>query len=113
MTGDNGVRMSQGQRQRIALARSLLRKPDVLILDEATNALDRPTERALRNAVEGGGSARALIVVAHRRETIEMADQVIVLDRGRIVEAGSPAELSRTGGVYAHLYLDTMPTREP
>lgn len=112
MTGDNGVRMSQGQRQRIALARSLLRKPDVLILDEATNALDRPTERALRNAVEGEGSTRALIVIAHRRETIEMADQVIVLDRGQIVEAGSPAELARRGGVYAHLYLDTMPTRE-
>ena len=54
MIGDNGVRLSQGQRQRIALARSLLRKPDVLILDEATNALDRPTERALRTAIEDG-----------------------------------------------------------
>ena len=112
MIGDNGVRMSQGQRQRIALARSLLRKPDVLILDEATNALDRPTERALRDAVEDAGSARAIVVIAHRRETIEKADQVIVLDRGRIVEAGRPAELGRSGGVYAALYLDEMSTRE-
>jgi ATP-binding cassette, subfamily B, bacterial MsbA len=113
MIGENGVRLSQGQRQRIALARALLRKPDVLILDEATNALDRPTERALRAAVEGAGSARAIIVIAHRRETIETADQVIVLDHGRIVEAGSPAELARQGGVYAHLYLDEAPAPPP
>ncbi len=112
MIGENGVRLSQGQRQRIALARSLLRKPDVLILDEATNALDRPTERALRNAVEGAGSARAIIVIAHRRETIEKADQVIVLDQGRIVEAGTPAELGQSGGVYARLYLDEIPMRD-
>jgi ATP-binding cassette, subfamily B, bacterial MsbA len=87
--GENGVRLSQGQRQRVALARSLLRRPDVLILDEATNALDRPTERALRDAIRVGGRDRAVIVIAHRRETIESANHVIVIDEGRIVEAGS------------------------
>jgi subfamily B ATP-binding cassette protein MsbA len=104
--GDSGVRLSQGQRQRVALARSLLRDADVLILDEATNALDRPTERALRDAIDAGRRARAVIVIAHRRETIESADHVVVVDGGRIVEEGTPAELARLGGVYARLYLD-------
>lgn len=108
LIGDYGVGLSQGQRQRIALARSLLRLPDVLILDEATNALDRPTERALRTAIEEAGRARAVIVIAHRRETIENADQVVVLDEGRVVQRGSHAELARADGVYARLYL-----REP
>ena len=106
--GDHGVRLSQGQRQRIALARALLREPDVLILDEATNALDRPTERALRAAIEAGRSTRAVIVIAHRRETIENADRVIVIDDGRVVQDGTPAELAREGGVYARLYLDEI-----
>jgi ATP-binding cassette, subfamily B, bacterial MsbA len=104
--GDDGMRLSQGQRQRIALARSLLRKPDVLILDEATNALDRPTERALRDAVNEARGERAVIVIAHRRETIETADRVIVIGQGRIIESGTPAELARAGGAYARLYLD-------
>jgi ATP-binding cassette, subfamily B, bacterial MsbA len=108
MIGDSGVRLSQGQRQRIALARSLLRKPDVLILDEATNALDRPTERALRTAIEDGRTARAVIVIAHRRETIENADHVIVVDQGRVVQAGTPAQLCRADGVYARLYRDEI-----
>ena len=106
LIGDSGFRLSQGQRQRIALARSLLRRPDVLILDEATNALDAPTERALRAAIEDGRSQRAVIVGAHRRETIESADRVIVLDGGRAVENGTPAELAAAGGVYARLYRD-------
>jgi ATP-binding cassette, subfamily B, bacterial MsbA len=106
--GEHGVRLSQGQRQRIALARSLLRKPDVLILDEATNALDRPTEHALRTAIEEARHARAVIVIAHRRETIENADNIVVLDHGRVVEAGRPAELARRDGVYARLYVDEM-----
>ncbi len=107
--GDHGVRLSQGQRQRIALARAILRQPDVLILDEATNAIDRPTERALRNAIESGRSGRAVIVIAHRRETIETADRVVVIDDGRVVQDDEPAELARAGGVYAQLYLDEIP----
>lgn len=103
--GDHGVRLSQGQRQRIALARSVLRRPVVLILDEATNAIDRPTERALRAAIEARNE-RAVIVIAHRRETIAAADQVIVLDHGRIVETGTPSELARRGGAFARLYIE-------
>jgi subfamily B ATP-binding cassette protein MsbA len=110
--GDHGVRLSQGQCQRVALARSLLRKPDVLILDEATNALDRPTERALRAAIQDARSARAIIIIAHRRETIENADQVIVLDQGRVVQTGTPTELARANGLYAQLYLDQVPTED-
>jgi subfamily B ATP-binding cassette protein MsbA len=106
LIGDSGVRLSQGQRQRIALARSLVRKPDILILDEATNALDRPTERALRDAMTSGPQARVVVVIAHRRESIEVADNVVVLDGGRVVEEGSPAALAARGGVYAHLYVD-------
>ena len=78
----------------------------MLIPDEATNALDRPTERELRDAIEGGRHARAVIVIAHRRETIETADQVVVIDQGRIAEAGTPAALSRRTGVYTQLDLD-------
>jgi len=103
--GDHGVRLSQGQRQRIALARSVLRRPKVLILDEATNAIDHPTERALRAAIEARNE-RAVIVIAHRRETIETADQLIVLNHGRIVEIGTPLELARAGGAFARLYFD-------
>jgi subfamily B ATP-binding cassette protein MsbA len=106
MIGESGVRLSQGQRQRIAFARSLLRKPDVLILDEATNALDRPTERALRAAIEQAHDERAIIVIAHRRETIEAADQVVILDDGRVVAAGRPDDLARAEPLYAELYLD-------
>ena len=107
--GEDGIRLSQGQRQRIALARALLRKPDVLVLDEATNALDRPTEEALRMAVGRAHRVRVVIVIAHRRETIETADQVIVIDQGRVAEAGTPDELARAGGIYARLYLDAIP----
>ncbi|TNC46921.1 ABC transporter ATP-binding protein [Rubellimicrobium rubrum] len=113
MIGDSGVRLSQGQRQRIALARAIVRKPDVLILDEATNALDRPTERALRDAMTSGPKARVVVVIAHRRESIEVADNVVVLDGGRVVEEGSPAALAARGGVYAHLYLDEAETPDP
>jgi len=103
--GEHGVRLSQGQPQRIALARSLLREPDILILVEATNAVDRPTELALRDAIQKGRDRRAVVVIAHRRETIESADHVVVVDNGRIVETGTPAELGAAGGVFARLYL--------
>jgi subfamily B ATP-binding cassette protein MsbA len=112
MIGEHRYRLSQGQRQRIALARSLLRRPDVLILDEATNALDRPTDIALRAAIESGRAERTVIVIAHRRETIETADHVIVLDGGRAVECGTPADLAVLGGIFARLYRDEAHSRE-
>ena len=107
--GEGGSRLSQGQRQRIALARALLRDPDVLILDEATNALDLPTERALRGALRREGRPRAVIVIAHRRETIEVADRVLVLEDGAVVQEGSPRELADAPGPYTSLYRDLEP----
>jgi ABC-type multidrug transport system fused ATPase/permease subunit len=80
----------------------------VLILDEATNALDGPTDRALRAAIEDARPAHAVIVIAHRRETIENADNVVVLDQGRVVEAGRPAELAQRQGVFAQLYFTQL-----
>ena len=110
--GDRGCRLSHGQRQRIALARALLRAPDVLILDEATSALDAPTESALRDAVDAARRRCALIVIAHRRATIEAADAVVVLEEGRVVESGTPAALSRRGSTFAALYPDPPLFRE-
>ena len=99
--GDRGVRLSGGQRQRIALARTVLRDPDVLLLDEATNALDSFAERKFQAALERWAEGRTVVVVAHRLSTIERADQVIVLDDGRVVEQGPPDELRALGGQFA------------
>jgi subfamily B ATP-binding cassette protein MsbA len=104
--GEHGVRLSQGQRQRIALARALVRQPDVLILDEATNALDAPTDRSVRAAIESGRRDRLVIVIAHRRQTIGTADHVLVLHQGRLVEAGRPSDLAAANGLYTRLYHD-------
>lgn len=111
--GERGSRLSQGQRQRIALARALLRDPDVLILDEATNALDLPTERALRGALRREGRPRAVIVIAHRRETVGIADRVVVLEDGAVVQEGPPAALIAAPGLYARLYEDEPKGGEP
>jgi subfamily B ATP-binding cassette protein MsbA len=93
--------LSGGQRQRIALARALLRKPDILILDEATNALDVATERAFQEALAAFAKQRTVIIVAHRLTSIEHVDHVIVLEGGRVVEEGAPAALLRTGRNFA------------
>jgi len=101
--GDAGVRLSGGQRQRIALARTILRDPDVLLLDEATNALDNESERAFQEALGRYARGRTVIVIAHRLSTIEDADQVVVMEGGRVVEAGPPATLLEENGAYARL----------
>ena len=104
--GERGARLSQGQRQRIALARALLRDPDILILDEATNALDLITERAIRDVLTAPARPRVVIVIAHRRETIDVADRVLVLEDGVLVQEGRPADLAAIPGLYARLYGD-------
>jgi len=102
--GDHGMRLSGGQRQRIALARTILRDPDLLLLDEATNALDSESEHAFQDALEMYAHGRTVVVIAHRLATVADADQIIVLEGGRVVECGVPAVLLRSEGQFARLH---------
>ena len=102
--GDRGVRLSGGQRQRLALARALLRDPEILILDEATSALDSVVELNVARAIQQRAAGRTLILIAHRLSTIRDADQILVLDEGRLVESGSWAELLERQGEFAALH---------
>ncbi|NXA43800.1 TAP2 protein, partial [Eudromia elegans] len=100
--GEKGGQLSAGQKQQVAIARALLRRPTVLVLDEASSALDSDGELALQRAVQGG-SARTVLLIAHRRRALESADRVVVLRGGAVAEEGTPAELLACGGHYARL----------
>jgi subfamily B ATP-binding cassette protein MsbA len=111
--GDRGVRLSGGQRQRIALARTILRDPEILLLVEPTNALDVETERAFQAALQRFSAGRTVIVIAHRLSTVEGADQVVVLENGRVAETGAPRDLLARPGRFAQLHgLDAHGRRE-
>lgn len=101
VVGSRGHRFSGGERQRLAIARTLLRDPRILILDEATSALDNETERELQAALEEVRRGRTTITIAHRLTTVADADRIVVLDRGRVVESGTHEQLLRAGGRYA------------
>jgi len=92
--GDRGLRMSGGERQRLALARALLRSPELLILDEATSSLDTENELAIRTALSSLRGRTTMLLIAHRLSTVSEADRIAVLDRGWVVESGSWAELA-------------------
>jgi subfamily B ATP-binding cassette protein MsbA len=102
--GAKGGKLSGGQRQRLAIARAMLKDAPILILDEATAALDNESERLVQDALAHLIPDRTTLVIAHRLSTIEHADQVLVLDGGRLVEQGTHAELLARGGLYAHLH---------
>jgi subfamily B ATP-binding cassette protein MsbA len=104
LVGEKGINLSVGQRQRITIARALLRNAPILVLDEATSALDNESERTVQAALDELMRGRTTICIAHRLSTIQNFDRIVVLDAGRIVEVGGHAELLARGGIYQKLY---------
>jgi len=111
LVGDRGIRLSGGQLQRVALARAILRRPELLILDEATSSLDSHSERLIQQAIEDIAKETTIVVIAHRLSTIVNADYMYVFSEGKIVEKGSYADLVKLNGHFDHMvklqYLET------
>jgi ATP-binding cassette subfamily B protein len=110
VVGERGYRFSGGEKQRIAIARLLLKQPSIVILDEATAHLDSESEAAVQKALSVALAGRTALVIAHRLSTVREADQILVMDRGRIVERGTHTELVAVGGLYAELYRTQFAT---
>jgi ATP-binding cassette subfamily B protein len=110
--GERGLKLSGGEKQRVAIARTLLKDPPILILDEATSALDSRTEAAIQATLRDVAARRTSIVIAHRLSTVVEADQIVVLDQGRVAERGTHAQLLRKGGLYADMWERQQSERE-
>jgi ABC-type multidrug transport system fused ATPase/permease subunit len=103
VVGERGVKLSVGEKQRVSIARALLKDPPILVLDEATASVDTQTERLIQEALDRLMAQRTSFVIAHRLSTVRHADQILVMDRGRIVERGRHDDLLALGGIYARL----------
>jgi ATP-binding cassette subfamily B protein len=110
--GERGLKLSGGEKQRVAIARTLVKNPPILILDEATSALDSRTEADIQATLEAIERGRTTIVIAHRLSTVVHADRIIVLEAGRVAEQGTHAELLRRGGIYAEMWTRQAQERE-
>ena len=110
--GERGLKLSGGEKQRVAIARTLLKNPPILILDEATSALDSRTEASIQQVLKDMTQQRTTIVVAHRLSTVVDADEIIVLEQGRIAERGSHAALVASGGLYAQMWAQQAQERD-
>jgi ATP-binding cassette subfamily B protein len=102
--GERGLKLSGGEKQRVAIARALLKNPPILIFDEATSALDSKTEKAIQSELEQVAIGRTTLIIAHRLSTVMNADEILVMDGGRIIERGSHRELLEKGQSYANMW---------
>jgi ATP-binding cassette subfamily B protein len=103
LLGERGVNLSGGQKQRISIARAFIRNPQFLVLDDCLSAVDTETEETIMSSIRERGKDAAVLIISHRISSIRGADRVLVMDQGRIVEAGAPEELLRAGGLYARM----------